>query len=100
LYIQDAWAVTGGHWLPSANSLLTLSPAALGQLAQHFFDGKILISKAKKIGKIMYSTENHFSLICYFRWTLKKRSFIAVLHGFIGPTPKMLGQLLLCQIVS
>ncbi len=30
---------------------------------------------------------------------LKKQSFIAVLHGFIGPTPRMLGQLLWCHTV-
>ncbi len=47
---------------------LTLFPAALGQLAQHFLEGKIIqnLLSIKKFGKFMYSTKIHFTLICYF----------------------------------
>jgi hypothetical protein len=47
---------------------LTLSTAALGQLDQYFFKGKILqnLASVTKFQKSMYSAENNISLICYF----------------------------------
>jgi hypothetical protein len=41
---------------------LTLSSAALGWLAQHFYEGKVLQNLGSvKLGKFVCSAENHFS---------------------------------------
>jgi hypothetical protein len=47
----------------------------------------------------MYSMENHFSFICYFRYTLKTLFYISF-SWFFRPTLRMLGQLLRGHIVS
>ncbi len=76
-------------------------PCSVGPIGPTLFEGKILQNLfSKKIRKIHVFHGKSFFLNLLLQVNPQKMKFLAVLHVFGGPTPKMLGQLLLCHIVS
>jgi hypothetical protein len=71
------WTCRPCRWLFIHSCYICLY--CLYQSAQHFFEDKVPKTlNWIKLGNFMYSMENHFSLICYFRYTLKN----AILYQF------------------